>query len=390
MGRYLLQIPLLAMICLIMEFTVNAAETYTYDTVGRLTSVTYDDGTKITYGYDNNGNQLSRTIFVPNVAPVAADDNATLQTDTSLAISVLGNDSDSDGSLDATSVAIVADANNGTTEIDPVTGVITYTSTGGYVGADTVTYTVNDDEGATSNVGTVNITVTVAPVNQPPVATNDSATTAQDTNAVIDILANDSDSDGTIDATTVAIVTDVTNGATSIDPATGIVTYTPTAGYNGADSFTYTVKDDGGETSNVATVSITIQAPPPNEAPVATNDSATTNYETVVTINVVANDSDSDGSIDNSSVVIVTDAQNGVTAVAASGNVAYTPANDFSGNDSFTYTVNDDDGATSNVATVTITVRAKPSSGSGGGGGTQESVVLVLLLTGLIRRFSRK
>jgi len=51
-------------------------------------------------------------------------------------------------------------------------------------------------------------------------------------------LANDNHSDGTIDAITVAIISDVTNGATSIDPTTGIVTYTPTAGYNGTDTYT--------------------------------------------------------------------------------------------------------------------------------------------------------
>src|SRR5205814_1689716 len=97
-------------------------------------------------------------------------------------------------------------------------------------------------------------------VNAPPVASNDAAGANQNTAKVIDVLANDSDSDGTVDATTVTIISAASHGTTSVNPATGAVTYTPASNYTGPDSFTYQVKDNLGADSNVATVSITVNA----------------------------------------------------------------------------------------------------------------------------------
>ena len=68
-------------------------------------------------------------------------------------------------------------------------------------------------------------------------------------------METDHDLDGTIDPTTVSIVSNSANG-TLVNNGDGTVTYTPDPDYNGPDSFTYTVQDDGGTTSNVATVDI--------------------------------------------------------------------------------------------------------------------------------------
>jgi len=95
---------------------------------------------------------------------------------------------------------------------------------------------------------------------EPPVAVNDSAITDEGTPVVIDVLANDYDNDGTIDPTTVAIVSDPINGTVSVNSTTGTVTYTPDSEYIGSDSFTYTVNDSDGDTSNVATVDITVNS----------------------------------------------------------------------------------------------------------------------------------
>ena len=97
--------------------------------------------------------------------------------------------------------------------------------------------------------------------NQSPVANNNEVVTTVNNDSVIDILANDTDADGTIDATSVVITNDVDNGSTAINPTTGVVTYTPTTDYDGPDEFTYTVDDNEGATSNVATVSITVNTP---------------------------------------------------------------------------------------------------------------------------------
>ena len=97
----------------------------------------------------------------------------------------------------------------------------------------------------------------------------------------------------------------------------------------------------------------------------ANDDTATTTEGIAVTVNVVANDTDSDGSIDPATVVIVSNPANGTVVNNGDGTVTYTPAATYTGTDSFTYTVNDNAGATSNIATVSITVNS-----SGGGGGS--------------------
>ena len=96
----------------------------------------------------------------------------------------------------------------------------------------------------------------------------------------------------------------------------------------------------------------------PNQPPVAGNDSAVTNDNTAIDINVVGNDSDPDGSIVASSIAIATDASHGNINNNNDGTVSYTPDAGFTGSDSFTYTVDDDKGTSSNIASVTITVNA--------------------------------
>src|SRR5262249_33692575 len=133
------------------------------------------------------------------------------------------------------------------------------------------TYQANDGS-VNSNVATVNITVN--PVNDAPVAVNDSYTTnrsAQRRVAKPGGLANDSDVDGT--PLTAALVTGPSHGTLTLN-SNGSFTYSPAATYNGPDSFTYKASD-GTANSNTATVSITVN--PVNDAPVAVNDSYTTN-----------------------------------------------------------------------------------------------------------------
>ena len=120
---------------------------------------------------------------------------------------------------------------------------------------DSFTYKVKDNLGAFSNVATVSITV-----DTPPTAVNDSATTYKNSPVVINVLGNDSDSDGTLNATTVTIVAAASHGTISVNPTTGAITYTPASNYTGPDSFTYKVKDNLGIDSNVATVSITVNS----------------------------------------------------------------------------------------------------------------------------------
>ena len=201
------------------------------------------------------------------------------------------------------------------------------------------------------------MTITVTAVNDAPVAVNDAATTAEDTPVSGNVLGNDTDVD---DARR--------SRRRSARPGNGTVTWRRTAAsptrrrpnFNGTDSFTYTVSD-GTAVSNVATVTITVNAV--NDAPVAVNDAATTTEETAVSGNVLTNDTDVDGHDADG------DARrgpaNGTVTLAADGSFTYTPAANFNGTDSFTYTASDGT-AVSNVATVTITVTRRQRRAGGG------------------------
>ena len=114
-------------------------------------------------------------------------------------------------------------------------------------------YTISDG----SNSATASVTVTVTPVNDAPVANNDTYTTLEDVPLTIPaagVLANDMDVDG--DALTALLVSNVTKGSLNLN-ANGGFTYTPNTNYNGSDSFTYRARD-GSATGNVATVTINI------------------------------------------------------------------------------------------------------------------------------------
>ena len=107
--------------------------------------------------------------------------------------------------------------------------------------------------------------VPTPPVNVPPVANDDTGATPFNTPVDINVVANDTDADGNLDLASVAIVGNPTNG-TAVPNGSGAVTYTPTTNFSGTDSFSYTVNDNQGATSNSATVAITVQPPPPPPA----------------------------------------------------------------------------------------------------------------------------
>ena len=304
-----------------------------------------------------------------NDAPIANNDSATTAEDTPVTLNITANDTDIDGTivantvdLDPTTSGIQTTLNTAQGSWAVTNGNLTFTPAANYNGPASITYTVNDNDGATTNVATVSITVT--PVNDAPVANNDTATTAEDTPVSVNIVTNDTDIDGTINAasvdldpTTAGQQTTLTIAQGTWSVASGVLTFTPVANYNGPASITYTVNDNSGATSNVATVSITVT--PVNDAPIANNDLATTNEDSPVVINVLGNDTDIEG-LNIGSVTITVQPANGTVSVnPTTGAITFTPAANFFGTTTFTYQVCDNGTPVlCDDAVVTVTVNA--------------------------------
>lgn len=295
-------------------------------------------------------NQVSIPIQLPvtNTAPTGVADDYTTAEDTPKAVAapgVLGNDTDPQG--DALTAEKVTDPAHGTVAL-AADGSFTYTPAADYSGPDSFTYKAKDGAGLLSAATTVTLTVT--PVNDAPVALDDSASTDEELAVDVEVLDNDSDPEGS--SLSVTGASDGAHGTTTYDGDS--VTYTPDADWFGTDSFTYSVSDGAGGTDS-ATVSVTVSNV--NDAPVAQDDGHTTAEDTPLTVpasgGLLANDGDVDG--DSLTAALVTDAAHGEVALAADGSFVYTPDADYFGADSFTYRAND--GAVdSGVATVALTV----------------------------------
>ena len=295
----------------------------------------------------------SITVSAVNDAPVAANNSYSVNEDTTLTVNavtgVLTNDTDVEG--DPLTAVLVTGPSNGSLSLAS-NGSFVYTPSANFNGSDSFTYRANDGL-ANSNVATV--TITVNAVNDAPVAVNNSYSVNEDatlTVAAAGVLANDTDIDG--NPLTAVLVTGPSNGSLSL-ASNGSFVYTPSANFNGSDSFTYRA-NDGLANSNVATVTITVNAV--NDAPVAVNNAYSVNEDATLTVaaaGVLANDTDIDGN--PLTAVLVTGPSNGSLSLASNGSFVYTPSGNFNGTDSFTYRANDGL-VNSNVATVTITVNA--------------------------------
>jgi len=300
---------------------------------------------------DSNVVTVNLLINAVNDAPVAVNEAYTLDEDQTLdvlAAGVLRNDSDVDG--DSLSAVLVSDVAHGALTLN-ADGSFTYVPSANYHGSDSFSYQAHDGSAA-SNVVTVSLTISA--VNDMPRALDNSYSVAHNaslTVAVADgVLANDSDVDG--DVLAAEVVSAPSHGQLVLNPD-GSFSYTPDAGYSGADSFIYAATD-GSATAN-ATVFLSIGGGG-NNAPVAAADAYTVDEDgslTVAANGVLGNDVDVDG--DSLSAVLVSDVAHGVLTLNADGGFSYAPSANYHGSDSFSYKANDgsDD---SNVVTVELTV----------------------------------
>ena len=131
------------------------------------------------------------------------------------------------------------------------------------------------------------------------------------------------------------------HGTTSVDPPTGAITYTPDADWSGTDTFTYQVCDTG-TPALCDTAVVTVDVTAVNDAPVAADDTATTDEDAPVTVDVLANDGDLEGALDPASVSVIGGPSHGSVSIdPATGRITYTPDPNYNGPDTFTYQVCD-------------------------------------------------
>jgi gliding motility-associated-like protein len=374
---------------------VNADGTYTFTPLanynGSVPAISYlvTDSA----GYTATG-QLTITVTAVNDAPVAVNDQATTLEDTVLSGNVKTNDSDVDGNTTTVTQFTVGGQTYTAGQTANISGVgslqmnadgsFTFTPAANYNGAfSAVTYTISDGNGGTA---TANLAINITAVNDAPLASNDTATTPQGTAKSGDILTGaDTDVDGnslTLTQFTIGGVTypagttaSIAGVGTLVINADGTYTFTPISTYVGTvPTVTYTLSDGNGGTSN-GTFIVTVTDVP--EPPVATDDIKSAGKNTVVTGNLVSNDSDPESNtltIASYSIAGVTGPFTlgssitipsvGTMRVNSDGSYVFTPLAVYSGSvPALTYTVSDGNGGTdTGVLSITVIDTNTPPS----------------------------
>ncbi len=280
---------------------------------------------------DGQGGSASLSVAVAvnpvNDAPVAAAAEFTLDEDGSLSGTLSGSDVDGD----PISFDLADGAAHGEVTIED-DGMFSYSPDGDFNGADNFTFTVSDGLD-TSAPATVSLTI--SPVNDAPVAVADTYNISEDdvltVSAADGVLSNDIDVEN--DALQAVPASNPANGTFAWGGGDGSFVYTPDAGYNGTDSFTYYANDGQ---LNSATVTVTIIVGAVNDLPVANGQSVSTDLDQAVNITLSASDPDGDPLL----YAIVTPPAFGALSGPAP-NLIYTPDSGFSGSDGFVFSVDD-------------------------------------------------
>ena len=324
-------------------------------------NLTSGDSETVTFTYTTDTG-ITETVTVTvngnDDEPLAVDDTSSTNQTSVVNINLLGNDSDPDGNaLSVVSIngisgggtmtlpsgALLTLLANGTVNYNP-NGVYTHLD-GGESATDTFTYVISDGSGGSD---TATVTVTINGVEDALNAGNDVATTFQSTPIFINTLVNDSDPDTNDNPLTVIGVS---------TPALGLATFTPSgvafnpngdfnylnAGQSATVTFNYTVENANGDTD---TASVTVTVLGSNDPTITNPDTAITNEDTPVGINVLANDSDPDANQNPLTITSITQPTLGLVTNNGT-NLTFNPDGDFEGLSvgatatvTFTYTTN--------------------------------------------------
>ena len=309
-----------------------------------------EDGKTLTSQY---GQYLAGAPFVvtdPAIAPapVAVPTSFYVQQNVPTAIAPLASDISGD-SFNPASIIITSPATQGTV-VPQDDGTFLYTSTAGFAGTDSFSYTVADIDGLTSNPATV--TVTVGPTTV-PVAGAVTATSPIGGSALVQVLPHDSAGAGlSLNPSTVTVLNGPLNG-TAVVQQDGSILFTPNSIFQGLDSFTYTVDDSLGHVSNVGTVSMLVARSG------FLNEDAITSYTSEATpadINVVSHDDSSGQTLAPGSITLTSAPTHGTAVVQPDGSFVYTPVAGFTGSDAFDYIWVDTSSTGSAEGVITVNV----------------------------------
>lgn len=231
-----------------------------------------------------------------------------------------------------------------------------------------MTFSEYNDTSPADNRHQLETTVANLVPNTAPVVADDLATILPGQSLTVNIVANDQDVDGdSLSIISVVKQSDTTQGSLTINSASE-VSYTPPAKLNGKDydgieHFVYRISDgNGGEAEGLVTIVV-------NTAPHAEDDVVTVEQGSAVQILVLANDTDADGNVIQ--VVSVDDSilTGGIVQINDDGSINYTADPIFSGNEIFTYTIEDSNTATATAQVSVEILAATNNSGDAGGGG---------------------
>ena len=335
---------------------------------------------------DKNGDtstaETTITINSVNDTPTAVADTKSVDEDsTNNSFDVLANDSfGGDGASSNTiSITSASSTENGTVSVDnnatptnPLDDKITYTPFANFNGSDSFTYTITDADGDTS---TTTVTVNVSSTNDVPNSFTDNITVNEDSaNNSIDVLNNDSFGGDGANSGAISILSETSNkggtiavdkNATPTNPLDDKIIYSPLANFNGIDTFSYNITDANGDTST-SIVNVTVTSI--NDLPTATADTITVNEDSTSNyINVLNNDSFGGDGANIGAISLISATSNNDGTLTINNNntpnnpnddgVLYTPAENFNGTDTFSYSITDANG---DISTTQVTVTVTP------------------------------
>ena len=334
--------------------------------------------------------------LVPGTPPVAIDDNYTIDEDDpgftttdatgqatanfTIDDGILANDEDAEGGT--FSAILLTGPSNGALNLNQADGTFTYRPDADFYGTDTFTYRVSDGVLLSNNIGTV--TINVRPVNDRPIAGDHDVTIDEDqayevaTNELLAIDRvgpdNEANPPAGFDAQTLRLfsIDSVSQRGGSVSRVGGIIRYVPPTDFAGTDTFSYVIEDDGITGQNLdplrQTVTVTLTVRDKNDAPTTGDDQLTVREDQSITRNAnffLQNDSPGPSAESGQTLTLTAVdpvSTNGGTVTFANGQVTYTPAQNFSGVDTFFYTVTDNGTSEgqpdpqSSTGTVTVTV----------------------------------